>query len=430
MTAMRDPAKMADGKFTRSNGNRLWIVSEVYYPEEISTGYYLTYIAEGLAKDHTVSVLTGQPKHMARGFRAEPFEIRSGVEIHRVWCTTFDRRSLLLRLLNMLTVGISMFLRSLCLFRKGDKVLVCTAPPSLPFTTTIAALLKGSTVTVLVQDSYPEILEAVGTVRRGSFISKMVHTVNRWVIKFASGLIVMGRDMEELFRRKAGGLDPQIFCIPNWADVENIEPTDRKDNPLLKELGIDGKFVLLFAGNIGKPTDVETIIAAAKAIRDAEPHVHFLFIGAGAKADWLKRTAAENGLTNVTILDYRPRAEQIVFLNACDVGLVALVKGMLGTAMPSRTYNLMAAGKPILALTENGSELSMVIDEENCGWHIEPGDPSKLSALIAQISRDKENAKKLGENGRRAALEKYTGEIAVSKYRNAIFGPVAPPNGL
>lgn len=430
MTAMQDPAKMADGHVARSEGSRLWIVSEVYYPEEISTGYYLTRIAEGLAKDHPVCVLTGQPKHMARGVRAEPFEIRNGVEIRRVWCTTFDRRSLLLRLINMLTVGISMFLCSLWRFEKGDRILVCTAPPSLPFTTTIAALLKGSTVTVLVQDSYPEILEAVGTVRKGSFISRVVDTVNRWVMKYASGLIVMGRDMEELFRRKAVGLDPQIFCIPNWADLENIEPADRNDNPLLKELGIAGKFVLLFAGNIGKPTDVETIISAAEVLKEKEPDVHFLFIGAGAKADWVKRTVAKNRLSNVTILDYRPRAEQKIFLNACDVGLVALIKGMLGTAMPSRTYNLMAAGKPVLALTEGGSELSLVIDEENCGWHIEPGDPSKLAALIAQISRERENLSSLGENGRRAAQRKYTGDIAVSKYRDAIFGSRAPSDTL
>src|SRR5580765_5716677 len=85
----------------------LWILTEVYYPEEISTGYYLTSIAEGLAENRTVKVLTGQPKHMSRGQRSPKREFRNQVEIIRVWGTTFDKNILAFRLLNMLTIGIS-----------------------------------------------------------------------------------------------------------------------------------------------------------------------------------------------------------------------------------------------------------------------------------------------------------------------------------
>jgi glycosyltransferase involved in cell wall biosynthesis len=406
----------------QKTASRLWLVSEVYYPEEISTGYYLTSIAEGIAKNRNVSVLTGQPKHMARGLRAPKRETRNGVDIVRVWCTTFDKNYFVLRLVNMFTVGISMFLRSLALFTPGDKILVCTAPPSLPLTTTAAALLKGSSVTVLVQDSYPEILEAVGTIRKGGVISKVIHLANRWVFKYSSGIVVMGRDMTELFEKKAKGLEPNIFCIPNWADLEDIEPRPRGENRLLKVLGLQDKFVFLYAGNIGHPTDVETIIGAAKDLRDSRSDIHFLFIGAGAKAEWLKNTVKNDSLNNVTVLDYLPRSEQINFLNACDVGLVALVRGMKGTAMPSRTYNLMAAGKPILALTESGSELSMVIEEDGIGWHLEPGAPDRLTDLIVKIVADRHILVELGNNARRAALAKYSMKDAVEKYEVAIFG--------
>lgn len=400
----------------------MWLVSEVYYPEEISTGYYLTAIAEGIAADHPVSVLTGQPKHMARGVKAPKRETRNKVEIHRVWCTTFDKNFLILRLINMVTVGVSMFVRSLFLFRKGDRILVCTAPPSLPFTTTAAALLKGSAVTVLVQDSYPEILEAVGTIKRGSLISRSIDMVNRWVFKYAAGIVVMGRDMKRSFENKARGLDPRIFYIPNWADLDEIEPRPRVENELLAELGLENKFVFLYAGNIGHPTDVETIIGAASKLLKLRPEIHFLFIGAGAKADWLKRSVEKDGLSNVTILDYKPRSEQIIFLNASDIGLVALIRGMVGTAMPSRTYNLMAAGKPILALTEAGSELSMVIDEDKIGWHTEPGDADTLTKLILRTVEDPKLLDEMGSNARKAAVEKYSKDSAVLAYREAVFG--------
>jgi colanic acid biosynthesis glycosyl transferase WcaI len=407
-----------DRKGTRPE-NTLWILSEVYYPEEISTGYYLTSIAEGLAKTRNVKVLTGQPKHMSRGQRAPKHETRNGVEIIRSWGTTLDKNVLIFRLINMLTIGISIFLQSVRRFQKGDQVLVVTAPPSLPVTTTLACLIKGASLTLLVQDSYPEILIAVGTVKADSVFVRFVNFVNRWVYKYAAKIIVMGRDMNELFLRKTAGLDVSIVTIPNWADLESIEPTERSANALLAELGIEDKFVFMYAGNIGHPTDVETIIESAELLRDRS-EFHFVFIGAGVKKKWLETRVSERSLHNVTVLDYRPRSEQIVFLNACDVALVALIKGMWGTAMPSRTYNIMAAGKPVLALTESGSELAQVIDEDQIGWYIEPGDPNALAEQICRLFDERSALSDMGYRARSAALAKYSTEAACESYRRAL----------
>ncbi|CAN5521352.1 glycosyltransferase family 4 protein [soil metagenome] len=400
--------------------NTLWILTEVYYPEEISTGYYLTSIAEGLGEGRRVKVLTGQPKHMSRGLRAPKRETRNKVEIFRAWGTTLDKNVLVFRLLNMLTFGISLFFKSIRHFQKGDQVLVVTAPPSLPVTTTLAALLKGASLTLLVQDSYPEILIAVGAVQKDSLFVSAVNFFNRWVYKYASKIIVMGRDMNEMFRQKTAGLDVPIVTIPNWADLEAIHPTPRSDNALLTELDIAEKFVFMYAGNIGYPTDVETIITTAEKLLDRE-EFHFVFIGAGVKKKWLGSTVVEKHLKNVTILDYRPRIEQTMFLNACDIGLIALIKGMWGTAMPSRTYNIMAAGKPIIALTDTGSELAQVIDEDNIGWHIKPGNAENLAETILSAFEIRSELKKMGENARKAACEKYSLAKAVEAYRDAMI---------
>lgn len=399
--------------------NTLWILTEVYYPEEISTGYYLTEIAEGLAKQRTIKVITGQPKHMSRGQRADKHEWRNDVEIFRASGTTLDKNVFLFRLFNMLTIGISIFLKSLKLFKKGDHVMVVTAPPSLPVTTALACLIRGASLTLCIQDSYPEILVAVGASKPDSLFVKFANFINRWVYKHVLNIIVMGRDMNELFVRKTAGLDIPIVTIPNWADLDTIHPTPRNDNALLKELGIEDKFVFMYAGNIGHPTDVETIIESAKMLIKRE-EFHFVFIGAGVKKPWLDSEVRENGLKNVTVLDYRPRSEQNIFLNACDLGLVALIKGMWGTAMPSRTYNIMAAGKPFLALTDKGSELARVIDEDQIGWHIEPGNAKELAALIEKVYNSREQLAPMGERAREAALQKYSTEKAVSAYAEAL----------
>lgn len=402
-----------------SADNTLWVLTEVYYPEEMSTGYYLTSIAEHLAKTRKVNVITGQPKHMARGIRAPKRETHNGVDIFRAWGTTLDKNVMAFRLINMLTIGLSIFLYSLRHFKQGDQVLVVTAPPSLPVTTALAALMKGASYTLLVQDSYPEILVAVGSAKPDSAFVSFVHRVNRWVYKHAAKIIVMGRDMNELFQKKTAGLDIPIVTIPNWADLETIEPLPRDDNALLKELALQDKFVLLYAGNIGHPTDVETIIATADRLRDRE-ELHFLFIGAGVKKRWLDETVKKRELDNVTVLAYRPRSEQTIFLNACDVGLVALIKGMWGTAMPSRTYNIMAAGKPIIALTDEGSELARVIDEDGIGWHLRPGDPEALERAILGAFDARADLAAMGKRARTAAEAKYSTAAACEAYREAL----------
>lgn len=403
------------------NEQTLWILTEVYYPEEISTGYYLTSIAEGLASKRRVKVITGQPKHMARGRKAPKREMRNNVEIYRTWGTTLDKNIFLFRLINMAAIGLSVFFRSLISFRRGDHVLVVTAPPNLPVTTALASLVRGTSFTLLVQDSYPEILVAVGRARADSAFVSAVNFINRWVYKYASAIIVMGRDMREIFLKKTEGLDVPVVSIPNWADLDAITPMPRKNNELLGELGLMDKFVFLYAGNIGHPTDIETIVEAAQMLTHRS-EVHFLFIGAGVKKKWLDEQVARRSLANVTVLDYRPRAEQNIFLNACDVGLVALIKGMWGTAMPSRTYNIMAAGKPVLALTDEGSELAQVIDEDRIGWHIEPGNAPALADLIVEIYAHRSELAPIGTRAREAAAEKYSPETAVAAYA-AVLGP-------
>lgn len=404
---------------SETKAKRLWILTEVYYPEEISTGYYLTSIAEGLIEKFSVKVLCGQPKHMSRGMTAAKREIRNGVDIFRATATTLNKNVMLYRLINMFTIGVAMFYNSMKRFRKGDHVLVVTAPPTLPLTTALAALLRGSSYTILVQDSYPEILIAVGKLRPNSISVGIINFFNRWAYKYAAKIIVMGRDMNELFRRKTAGLDVPILTIPNWADLETIHPTPRESNLLLKDLGISDKFVFLYAGNIGHPTDVETIIDSAEQLLDHK-ELHFLFIGAGVKKKWVEDQVRERSLANVTVLDYRPRDEQIVFLNACDVGLIALINGMWGTAMPSRTYNIMAAGKPILALTEQGSELARVIDEEGIGWYVSPGRPDDLTQAILQIYENRGDLTEMGKRASAAAMAKYSLPDAVAKYKNEL----------
>ncbi|HKP71096.1 MAG TPA: glycosyltransferase family 4 protein [Pyrinomonadaceae bacterium] len=398
---------------------RLWVVSELYYPEETSTGYYLTRIAEGLTDEFDVKVICGQPTYSARGTVAPGHEFHKGVEIFRAAGTTLDKNVIVFRLLNMLTLGLSVFFKALTKFRRGDRVLVVTTPPNLPFVVAIASLTRGAAYTLVIHDNYPEILVATEKTTGNSFLFSTLSFFNRWLYKHATKIIVVGRDMRELVAKKTDGLDVPIATIPNWAELESVSPADRADNELLKELELTDKLVFLYAGNMGHPNDLTTIVDAAEMLRDVSD-IHFVFLGAGVKRRWLEKRVGELELSNVTILAPRPRSEQKVFLNACDVALVSLVGKMVGVSMPSRTYNILAVGKPILALTEPGSEVSRVVEEDEVGWTVQPGDSKAFADTVLKILERRSELRLIGAAARKSALEKYSLDTALEKYRREL----------
>lgn len=400
----------------------LWIVSELYYPEMTSTGYYLTKIAEGLTDTFQIKVLCGQPNYSARGTRAPSTEFHKKVEIFRAGGTTFDKNVILFRVINMLTLSFSIFIKALFGFHKNDDVLVVTTPPTLPFITALASVIKKSKYTLLIHDNYPEILIAAGKVTHRSLVVKLLNKANRWMYFRAEKIIVVGRDMKQLIERKienrVGKRKIPIEVIQNWAELEQVEPQPREENPLLEELNVKDKFIFLYAGNMGYPNDLESFIECAEKLTN-DQRFHFIFLGSGVKRKWLERAVSEKNLVNVTLQNPRPRSEQNIFLNACDVAIVSLVKNMWGVSMPSRTYNILAAGKPILALTEKNSEVAKVIEEDRVGWIVPPNDPEKLLTMIYAIYNERANLKIKSEAARKSAIEKYSLNSALLKYKNA-----------
>jgi Glycosyltransferase len=243
---------------------------------------------------------------------------------------------------------------------------------------------------------------------------------NRWIYKHASKIIVVGRDMKELVEAKTAGLDIPVVNIPNWAELDDVSPTPRDENQLLFELGLTDKTVFLYAGNMGHPNDLESIIECAGMLSENEK-AHFLFLGSGAKRKWLESRVLEMGLKNVTLLDPRPRSEQQTFLNACDVAIVSLISGMKGVSMPSRTYNALAAGKPLLGIVEEGSETARIIKDDKIGWVVDPQKPTDMFVMVREILHSLGKLPEMGKRARLVAERDYSLELAVERYRGALI---------
>jgi glycosyltransferase involved in cell wall biosynthesis len=385
----------------------LFITSEVYYPEETATAHYMTSIAEALAANGPVRAICAAPKYDRQSATLPRRERRNGVEIRRCWSTTFDQSRLLGRAINVVTTSLSVFLALLGDLRKGDRVLGVTNPPVLPFIALLACRLRGASCSLRIDDVYPEAMVSAGLIRPGGLAARFINWMNRRLYRRMKQIVVLGRDMRRLVEQKLGPVHGNVVVIPNWSDLDCIAPAEKGGNELLRKYGLENKFVVGYAGNIGRVQAVEAIVEAARRLRH-EPGIHFLFVGSGQKMPWLKRAVEEGKLKNVTLAGPRPRAEQNDFLNACDVGIVSLVRGMSGAGVPSRLYNLMAAGKPVIAAVDTDSEPALVVSEERIGWVVPPDDPEKIAAAIVEAKSSREELVQMGARARRAGEEKYS----------------------
>ena len=395
------------------------VVSELYFPETTSTGYFLTGIAEALARHWPVQVLCSQPTYSRRGLIAARREERNGTDIARCYSTRFSKDHLLGRLMNLATASISMGWNVLLRARRGDVVLVVTNPPLLPFIAMIAARLRGARVALLIHDVYPEVLVAAGFASPGSLLVRMAARLTRWLYRRVDQIVVLGRDMKALVERKLQGAAQQVAIIPNWGDVTRVRPQVRDTNPVLGRLGLRDKFLVQFLGNIGRTHGVDVLIDAARLLA-ADDNVHFLFVGWGGRKAWVEEVVARERLRNVTVLPGCSEEELPEYLNASDVAIIPLLHGMSGVSVPSRLYNVLAAGKPVLAVADPDSELAMVVREERVGWVVPPGDPSALVAAIRGAEADRTEAVEMGRRARASALAHYSLDKVSAQYAAVI----------
>ncbi len=399
---------------------RLFIISELYYPEETSTGHFLTGIGEGMAQEHSVFVLCSQPTYSERGIRAPSREVRHGVSIRRCWGTRFNKNIMPLRILNSISMTLSLFFSAALRLRSGDKVLVVTNPPILPFFVLMACKIRRARLILLVHDVYPDVLAASGICSQGALLYRIIGVLSLWVQNRADRVVAIGRDMANVLSSR--GTD-NIEIVTNWADLDEIVCSDRRENDVLKKLSIADRFVVQYCGNMGRTHGLEHLVDAAQMLVDT-PTVYFLLIGTGAKRRWIEREIGKRNLRNISVIDRCDRDQLSEYLNACDLAIISFGSGMLGISVPSRMYNIMAAGKPILAVADQESELARVVTEESIGWVVPPEGPKQLAQAIIAASADLQTLTRMGAAARCAAEKKYTLDLILAQYER-VFASIS-----
>jgi glycosyltransferase involved in cell wall biosynthesis len=254
----------------------------------------------------------------------------------------------------------------------------------------------------LVQDIYPDLAVKMGFL--GTPLRRIAAACWQWLEKRvlcrASAIIVQGRDMGDVIRDKMPArLVHRIHIVPLCADHQRIHPLDGEGGDFRERWSSDDELIALYAGNIGVCHDLETILEAATLLQ-GEP-VRIVFYGDGVKRKWLEATVKTRHLANVVIHDYVPCENLNKLLAACDVGLVAVDRRAEGLLLPWKTFNLMAAGKPVVAVASEKGDTGSLIADAKCGVLIEQGHPRELANCLSGLVRDRGSLAAMGAAGRR-----------------------------
>ena len=374
---------------------KIVVASQHFPPDQSTTAAIMSAIANHLAREVPVLVLSGS----AGAASGKPDQLgQPGViEIKN---RIPGKAALIRRATAEILFAVRVFLALLRRLQRGDVAITVTAPFMLPYAVVAAARLKRARSALIMHDLYPDVLVMAGLLKPSSVLTKAIRAVNALMFRGLSAVITIGRDTEQLLLRYRGVTRDKIRFIPNWATlVPRVRPIDR-NNPYRRPYA--ARFMVGLSGNLGFTHDPVIVFEAARLLRN-DADIHFLLSGWGIGFERLKEMQSEAGLPNVSLVDRVADENLEAFLSAADIWLIPYRKNVAGISIPSRFYNLLAVGRPVLIVSEPGAEAALTVTEHDVGWVVTPGDASALARTIrmAALSEDPLRAERAAAIARR-----------------------------
>ena len=361
-------------------------------------------VVNALSMTHEVTVVCGRPSYEPtekRPWRLWQMETPLGlsraasVKVIRVGSTDYSRTEMRRRVLNYLTyVALSV---PIALFASGDVVLGMTDPPFEGIVAAFVAALKGKPFVYNIRDLYPD-MAVGGSIVEPGLLTKVWESLHRWALRRAARIVVLGEDMRA--RIVAKGVNAErVAVVRDGAEICDAGSQPTVDLEVVRAIRDDFKFVLLHAGNLGFYGAWETLVAAARKL--ADEGIGLVFVGDGAQRAQIEAAAA--GCKNVRFLSFFPASKVASVLAAPDAHVVTVKRGLEGVIVPSKTYGILAAGKPIVAVAGRETDVAKIGAERGFAVSADPDDASEVADEVRRIFRDEKKLQRMGEAARAAA---------------------------
>jgi len=354
------------------------ILNEYFPPDTAATATNAALVAKALAESHRVTVLAGRPSydpteyHRRYLFRQER---QGNLSIARVGSTAFRRHSMKGRLANYLSYLALAGLRALSM--TPDVILAMTDPPIEGIFGAAIARFLGRPFVYNIRDLYPDMALAAGIMRPGIFTDAWEQS-HRKALRQAARVIVLGEDMRERIAEK--GVDPSCIAVVRDA-VPFSKCLPQADSAVVSEIRCGFRFVIVHAGNLGFYGAWRTLLDTARQLESAG--VGLVFIGEGARKKELQEAARK--LSNVRFLPFRTASEIPAVMAAGDLHVVTIARGLEGVVVPSKIYNILAHGRPVLVAASERAEVARLVRLHECGITADPDDATQVANAVRSV---------------------------------------------
>jgi colanic acid biosynthesis glycosyl transferase WcaI len=405
---------------------RLVVLCPHFAPDMAPTGVVMTRIVHELAAlGHELHVVTSLP-----WYREHAIETGWGGRLWRVEKTAWGsitrvhpfpgktKRNLLRRALGFVFFSAVVGLRSLVAGgfpRRIDGVLAMSPPLTLGLTGWFTKLFRGGMLVFNIQDIFPD-----AAAQTGAITNKQILRAARWFERISyerSGAVVLlSEDLKQNVATKLSSeFHNRLHVIPNFVDTSAIVPGDRMTS-YRRELGIDDRVIVMYAGNVGFSQSLELVLAAARSM----PHIAFVINGDGAARKSLQEEVKATDIDNVYFADYQPIERLSEVLASGDIHVVPLKTGLASVSVPSKMYSILSAGRPVVAAIDAGTEIPRTLAESGAGTAVAPANEAEFISALQILISDGAKRVAMGVLGR-TWVEHHASAGAVAKRYEAIY---------
>ncbi|PUZ26254.1 glycosyltransferase WbuB [Chitinophaga parva] len=410
---------------------KILIHSIVFKPDGVSTAYlYADLVSELKKYGHELVVLTSTPHYnkVESAIAAQPLIKRrgglyytsmyDGVEVYHIPMTKAKgtlRRIVDFIKFHVLGLGIGLSLN------KFDVVLSPSPPLTIGVVGALIAGLKGGKAIYNVQEIYPDFAINQGVVKNGLLI-KVLKGIEKFIYNRSAAVVTIDDKFSDIIRPRFKDVR-KLHVIPNFVDTQLYMPGARH-NAFSAQHGLDDKFVIAYAGNIGFAQNWEPVLHAAKALEHLP--VTFLIVGDGVRKAWLREQIAERGINTILLLDYQPREAMPLINASADLHTIVMSADMDNDGFPSKIYTILASGRPVLVSTGSDSPLSNLMRKANAQRKVGLNDNESYAAAIAKAYAEREQLPAEGAAGRAFIEGNYSKEAVAMQYHQLIQRIAAP----
>lgn len=339
-----------------------------------------------------------------------------GVEVHR-FAMYREGKNAVLRAFRYFLISIVQLWKGIWA-KDIDLIYVASTPPTQGALAALVKKFKRVPFVYNLQDIFPDSLAGTGLAKKGGLLWKIGRAIENFTYRNADKVIVISEDFKNNLLAK-GVPENKIEVVYNWVDQNAVIDVPRSENVLFDRYGLDrSKFYITYNGNIGLTQNMDMLLEVAKAL-EANEDIQFVLVGNGAYLEDVKRIIAERNVQNVTLLPFQPYEEISHVFSLGDVSLVISKPGVGANSVPSKTWSIMSASRPVLANFDE-NELKSIIEKNNCGIFTKAGDKVAFTDAILKLYNDRELCREMGKNGRKFVMENLTKEVGTQKYVDVI----------